>query len=170
MEEEKVIELIRHYRHNLMNHLQIIHGYASMGKTDKVQQKINNYIAYLEEERKLVNLNAPAFALYFLQFDSLHSNFRLTYHIETEHKDLQPIDKLLVKRCKQLMENVVRLTDKLEIYELTVRLYDLASKEIRLEFIVKDCLQHNINADNSQETAIYNDGNDMVCAVSVIYE
>ncbi|ALX48198.1 hypothetical protein AOX59_06005 [Lentibacillus amyloliquefaciens] len=170
MEEEKVIQLLRHYRHNLMNHLQIIHGYASMGKTDKVMQKLNHFMAYLEEERKLVNLHVPAFALYLLQFESLHTNFRLTYHIDSENNDLQPVDELLVKRCDQMMEKIEMLTDEMALYELNVRLYDLSFKEIQLEFTVKDCLQEIQSKNENQEIAIYKEGNDLKCTVSVICE
>ncbi|QKY69573.1 Spo0B domain-containing protein [Lentibacillus sp. CBA3610] len=64
MEEKEVIQLLRHYRHDLMNHLQIVQGYLSMGKMEKAQKKLTNYMQLLQEEGKLVNMHAPAFVFY----------------------------------------------------------------------------------------------------------
>lgn len=173
MEEKDVIQLLRHYRHDLMNHLQIIQGYASMGKIDKVQQKLQHYMAYLQEEGKLVNLHAPALALYLLQFDSLHMNFRLTYHVHTNHKDLQSADQLLVKRCRQVMTLIENASDEMELYELDVQLYDESSAEIVLAFTVNGSFPETSSLGNEAEykdndIAVYKSDSEMKCIVSVI--
>lgn len=172
MEEKDVIQLLRHYRHDLMNHLQIVQGYLSMGKTEKVQTKIKDYMLHLQEESKLVNLNAPAFALYLLQFDSLHTNFRLTYHIDTENKDLQSVDQQLVESCQQLMENLEKASDETALYELDIQLYDAASAVVELAFTVngrfpctKSFVQHMENIDNF--VTVHQQDNEIKCIVSV---
>lgn len=35
MKADDVLEIIRHYRHDLLNELQLVHGYLSMGKDGK---------------------------------------------------------------------------------------------------------------------------------------
>ncbi|SFA69022.1 stage 0 sporulation protein B (sporulation initiation phosphotransferase) [Lentibacillus halodurans] len=175
MEEKDVIQLLRHYRHDLMNHLQIVQGYLSMGKTDKVQKKVKNYLQQLQEESKLVNLNAPFFALYLLQFGSLHMNFRLTYHIHTENKNLQSVDQLLTDYCKQVMEKIKNATDETELYELDVRLSDVSPVMIELEFTVNghfpdvSSFRQNME-DNDQEIAIFRQKNELKCIARVTYK
>ncbi|HLS07559.1 Spo0B domain-containing protein [Lentibacillus sp.] len=136
MEEKDVIQLLRHYRHDLMNHLQIVQGYLSMGNTEKAQTKLKTYMEQLQEESKLVNLNAPAFALYIQQFNFLHTNFRLTYHIHTANKNLQSLDYLLAECCKKVVETIVEASDKKELYELDVHISDVELDMIELEFAV----------------------------------
>lgn len=135
MEEKDVIQILRQYRHDLLNHLQIVQGYSSMGKTDKVQTKIVDYMQSLNEERKLMNLNAPLFALYLIQFNSLHTNFRLTYHIHTDSKKVQLIDETLVERCKQIIGQLENVTNDSELYEVTIQMNEIASESV-IELII----------------------------------
>ncbi|TFJ93996.1 Spo0B domain-containing protein [Lentibacillus salicampi] len=136
MDDKDVIELLRHYRHDLMNHLQIVQGYLSMGKTDKVQVKLKAYMEELQEEGKLIHLNVPAFALSILQFNFLHTNFRLTYHIHTENEKLASVDQLLAERCQNVMKEIKKAADEMALYELDVHLYDADSDTLELEVAV----------------------------------
>lgn len=136
MRDSDVIQMLRHYRHDLMNHLQIVQGYLSMGKTDKVQNKLKDYMGELHEEGKLVNLNAPMFALYILQFKFLHTNFRVIYHIRTAAKNLQSVDELLTDCCEKIMERIVKSSDEMQLYVLNIQLYDVGQDMLELEFAV----------------------------------
>src|SRR5699024_2465964 len=40
MEEKDVVGLLQNQRHDMLNHLQIIQGYLSMGNTEKVKDKM----------------------------------------------------------------------------------------------------------------------------------
>ncbi|GGJ84058.1 hypothetical protein GCM10007063_03190 [Lentibacillus kapialis] len=134
MNETDVIQMLRHYRHDLMNHLQIVQGYLSMGKIEEAQKKLRNYTEELQEERKLVNLDAPRFALYILQFYFLHTNFRLTYHIRTVAENLQSVDELLAEQCEKIMERIVMSSDAMQLYELDILLYDADQDMIEVDF------------------------------------
>ncbi|WP_164668487.1 Spo0B domain-containing protein [Virgibacillus doumboii] len=137
MEEKEVIQILRQYRHDLLNQLQIVQGYMSMGKTEKVQSKIKDYIQRLNEERKLVNFDAPLFALYLIQFDSLHMNFRLTYDIHTENRNLQHIDGELIDCCRKIMAEIEHISDENELYEVHLQINEVASESlIELDFAV----------------------------------
>ncbi|WP_077327211.1 Spo0B domain-containing protein [Virgibacillus siamensis] len=124
MNEEDVINLLRHYRHDLLNHLQVVQGYLSMQKPEKAKNKMNALMEFLDEERKLVNLNAPAFALYILQFNTYYENVRLSYTIHTNQRDLQKADNLLVRQCEQIMMHVSEITDKMNLYTIHLQLGD----------------------------------------------
>lgn len=173
MEEKDVIKVLRHYRHDLLNHLQIIQGYLSMGKTDKVKSKVTEYLQLLDEERKLVNLNAPLFALSLIQFDSLHTNFRLTYHIHTDNKDLQHLDEVLESSTNQLMSQIKNMSDKTELYEVHLQMYEVSSSSmIELKLTVNgnlpsiEKLMKNIES-MGQDLEVHQEPNGIVCSINI---
>ncbi|MFB4166601.1 Spo0B domain-containing protein [Virgibacillus sp. JSM 102003] len=173
MEEKDVIKVLRRNRHDLLNHLQIIQGYLSMGKTDKVQSKITEYLQLLDEERKLVNLNAPLFALSLIQFDSLHTNFRLTYHIHTDNNDLQHLDEVLESSTNQLMSQIKYMSDKTELYEVHLQMYEESSSSmIELKLTVNgnlpsiEKLMKNIES-MGQKVEVHQEPYGIVCTISI---
>ncbi|TMN21072.1 Spo0B domain-containing protein [Lentibacillus cibarius] len=136
MEERDVIQLLRHYRHDLLNQLQIIDGYLSMGKGEKARIKLADYVGHLQKESKLMNLNAPLFALYVLQLDTLHPNFRSSYYIHSENMDLHQVDQLLVEYFQKIMAITENMIDVMELYELKLHIYDKNSGIVQLELII----------------------------------
>ncbi|MFZ3576416.1 Spo0B domain-containing protein [Virgibacillus sp. DJP39] len=116
MEEKKVMDILRYYRHDLMNDLQVVHAYTSMGKLDKVEEKLATYMAHYEEERRLMNLNAPNFALWLIPFNSIHPNFRFTYAIRDEI-DISEIDEELTAYSQQCVSHMQKFSKDSELYE-----------------------------------------------------
>jgi len=117
MEEKDVIRLLQNQRHDMLNHLQIIQGYLSMGNTEKVKDKIETWLDYFNEERKLFNLNAPLFALWIMEFNHIYTNARLTYKVHIKKKDLQTVDQQLTDQCKQMINSLIQEQSNLELYE-----------------------------------------------------
>lgn len=116
MQEKDVMQMLQHERHDTLNHLQIIQGYLSMGKMDKVKDKVASWMGYFDEERKLFHLQAPLFTLWLMQFNHLHNNLRLTYYIEAK-RNLQVIDQQLAAQCKQIITCIEREADQSVLYE-----------------------------------------------------
>lgn len=135
MKNDDVIKLLQHYRHDLMNQIQVIKGYASMKKNEQVDNKLNELIDYFNEERKLTSLNTPEFNLWVIKFNSLHDNIRLSYNIHTV-KSLRQIDKLLAKKSEEVIRAIESSVLDSELYELTLELNESA-KGIELIFSIK---------------------------------
>ncbi|MEN1969272.1 Spo0B domain-containing protein [Lentibacillus sp. N15] len=127
MKEKETMEALRLYRHDLMNDLQIVQGYASMGNMEKVQEKLAKWMDHFNEERKLMNLDAPTFALWLIQFNSNHQNVRLSYYIDVEPMNLHVIDHTLVQECQSVINMLEQLGDPLELYEGELQLSDTDS-------------------------------------------
>ncbi|GAB4073308.1 hypothetical protein GCM10028778_08430 [Barrientosiimonas marina] len=174
MGDDDVIELFRHYRHDLMNHLQVIDGYASMGKTDKLQHKLKDYLTDLQEESKLINLNAPAFSLYILQLMILHPRFHLAYRIGMENADLRTVDQLLAERSEEVMAKIERTTNNLDVYDLTMQLDHVSDDIIELAFTVSGYLPPNVSIQNLEDRdkliTVYQEKNSMKYIVTIPYE
>lgn len=165
MNEKDVVELLRLYRHDMMNDLQIVQGYASMGKMDKVESKLTEWTARLQEERKLMSLQAPAFALWVIQFHSHYDNIRLTYQIDMETIDLHIIDHTLEQACFAAVDCLLRLGDDRSLYQGVLKLQH-ANSAIRATFmlegnfteidssIVSDCDDYKIKKEDNGVSCI----------------
>lgn len=122
MEEKDVVKVLQHYRHDLMNHLQMINGYLSMGKMNKVESKVSDSLAFYNEERKLISLNAPKFTLWLIQFNHVYENFRMTYQIHTENKKLHDSDEILVNLSNAIVDELRVTCDNQALFEINLQL------------------------------------------------
>ncbi|GAB3050283.1 Spo0B domain-containing protein [Virgibacillus ainsalahensis] len=137
MNENDVLTLLQRYRHDLMNTFQVVQGYLSMGKTDKVGSKIKENLAYYNEERKLMSLNAPKFILWLIQFNHLYPNLRMTYKIHAENKNLHAADEHLIENCKWVLESFMEASDETEVYEVNLEIQNtMNSYEIEVSIFI----------------------------------
>lgn len=131
---ERVVQILQHYRHDLMNRLQIVQGYVGMKNFDKVEKKLSEIVDYYNEERKLMSLNVPDFMLWIIQFDTRYENFRLTYKIHPEYKNLHASDSILVNQFHEFMERCAGILNPEELYE--VKLIVEESTETQMKFML----------------------------------
>lgn len=170
MAEKEMMELLCTYRHDVMNDLQVVQGYASMGKIDRVQTKLAEWMDHLYEERKLMSLNIPKFALWLIQFNSIHATIRLSYDIHMENGNLYMLDDTLLKRCQLGIELLEKNIDEMELYNGNVTLYStLSAVDVRLS-LVADIPDQAISALN--ETCIdklkfFKEDNGITCYMSI---
>lgn len=106
MNDEEMLSILQHYRHDLMNELQVIQGYLTMGKETIANDKINTMFGRFQEERKLIQLDIPKFALWLIRFNSIYDLCRLTYNIHIEDRGLSTKDERLLERCKQVIDRL----------------------------------------------------------------
>lgn len=174
MLEKDVMQLLQHQRHDILNHLQIIHGYLSMGNTERVKDKVATWMNYLDEERKLFHLQAPLFALWLMRFNNLHTNFRLTYHIDIQ-EELQAMDRQLVDQCKQIMTLMKEEADQFSLYELNLEVNeDTKLNTVNIRIIVdglfldtEDLKNRLTNMNGTFPIYVKEIENGMVCAFSL---
>ncbi|SDK40586.1 Spo0B domain-containing protein [Sediminibacillus albus] len=138
MRSEEVVNLLSHYRHDWMNELQLLTGYASMGKLDKVQDKIQQISMAMEKERRISNAGLPRTALWAISFNWNYSNFRLDYQIYLEKNQHTVYDEQIVSRLQTITDLLEAHSNSMELYEgeLTLRCgkEDANSIEVQLLF------------------------------------
>lgn len=145
-----------------MNDLQVIQGYISMQSTDKALQKVNDCIASFQNNRELLFIEAPLFAIWIVQFNMLHSNIRLSYNIHS-NKILQSIDEKLVQSCQHITNSIVKYGDNGELYGIKLYLTDKLPSKVLLELTVKGKLSNQtamyefINENKQQNISITNE-------------
>ncbi|WP_077299297.1 Spo0B domain-containing protein [Virgibacillus pantothenticus] len=132
MRAKDVVRLMQYYRHDLMNHLQIIYGYASMGNVKKVEEKTADVIQNYHLERKLMQLQATEFCLWVMENAYMYVDIKLDYDIHTEGKQIESIDQELTEQCKQIVTFVrkIKKTDEFVTINLEIKQEELHSMEI----------------------------------------
>ncbi|WP_229740772.1 Spo0B domain-containing protein [Ornithinibacillus halotolerans] len=135
VEAKDIIQLLRLQRHDLMNDLQIVHGYLSMGKTEKVKTKLNEIIDGFNQERFLMNINCPHFALWLIQVNLEHKHIQFTYSIHTENRNLHDYDLMLTNIGQTVIEIIIE--DDLDIVTGSLELRE-SKDSIDLVIIIND--------------------------------
>ncbi|MCP3030445.1 Spo0B domain-containing protein [Halobacillus sp. A1] len=123
MDENEVLHLLQHKRHDWMNQIQLVQGYASMGKMERVKEQLRRIIDESEHERRLMNSSAVHFALWLITFNSRHSYYRLAYVINND-VDLSRHDEQLVAYANQTIKAMDEFNVHEELYEGTLQLSD----------------------------------------------
>ncbi|GIO27668.1 Spo0B domain-containing protein [Ornithinibacillus bavariensis] len=138
MESKDIIQLLRLQRHDLMNDLQIVHGYLSMGKIDKVKMKVNDILEAFHQERLLMNMNCPNFALWLLQLNWKQPNIRFNYLLHSINLDLSHIDNTLTSVGMTFIDILtMAVSNHEELVEGTIEINEISSS-IELVITVKE--------------------------------
>jgi len=117
MEDSEVIQLLRYYRHNVLNQLQLIQGYVSMNKPDIAKEKLGEYNTYLQKEQKLMDVKAPSFTIWLLFFNDTHPTIRMTYDVGIKEMNLTDVDTFLTAQCEKMFDSLYDHLPKTEYYE-----------------------------------------------------
>lgn len=141
MEDADVVKVLQHYRHDLMNHLQIVQGYLSMNKADKANEKLKAVIALYEEERKLMHLKMPAFTLWVMQMNTRFNHIKFEYRILTEKK-MPSLNHAMTTKCEEIISAINKAYGIEELYEISMEIKDVESASfIEVNFLIKG--EHN---------------------------
>ncbi|WP_112181480.1 Spo0B domain-containing protein [Paraliobacillus zengyii] len=132
MKDEDVVDLLRHYRHDWMNELQLIMGYAQMGKLDKVQKKIEDSVERAVSERSLQNMPLPKTVLWLTQFNWRFDNFQLTNTINISEA-LTVNDFELYDRLERIMVHFTKYCMKTEMYHGTINVQQLNNEQLKIQ-------------------------------------
>ncbi|MFD1018896.1 Spo0B domain-containing protein [Thalassobacillus hwangdonensis] len=135
MQVNEVIQLLRHKRHDWMNQLQLIQGYTTMGKTEKVHATIQKTIETSQEEQKLMNLNVPYLTLWLLSFNWSHENHRLEFKIDMESQDLSYKDLTLLAYCEETIRILESQSDPESLYEGTLVIYKQQPSNVEVSMV-----------------------------------
>ncbi|GAB3802033.1 Spo0B domain-containing protein [Virgibacillus kimchii] len=152
MEDAEVVKLLQQYRHDLMNHLQIVQGYISMNNREKAEKKLKETIRHYENERKLMNLKVPAFTLWLMQVNNLFNHIKLEYHVLTEKK-LYHVDHDLVSKGNKIISAINNTYNKEELLEISMEIKDA-------EDLIFPQVNYVIQGQNSREMVLKRNLND----------
>ncbi len=102
LKEQDVVEMLRHYRHDWLNDLQLILGYAQLGKLDKIQSKITDIIERANQERGLDHLNIPKTFVWLYQLNWRSDSFQLHFQSLVEAQPVIIDDTALLTKIQKI--------------------------------------------------------------------
>lgn len=174
--KEQFIDFFRHYRHDWLNHMQIIKGYVSMGKMDELSRFLDHIIIKTHEESQLSQLGNTELAYYLLTYNWTQNKIQLEVEIETEDTDkiasigrenhayllpwVQQVTQIVEEICVAGEENRLLLLFASTQQHLTLRVdlvgrwkKELAEEKIKKlgELVAKDQGKLTINIHNQDE-------------------
>ncbi|KAB8134738.1 hypothetical protein F9U64_11420 [Gracilibacillus oryzae] len=116
MQEKEVIELLRHYRHDNLNDLQLVMGYLQLGKQEKAQAKINEIIAKANNERQLDRLQLPETMLWLYKKNWFSENLSLEYRIEISDETASFSDNSLKQKLEKIFAELADFQQEFQYY------------------------------------------------------
>ncbi|MCA0982616.1 Spo0B domain-containing protein [Halobacillus yeomjeoni] len=122
MSEKEMISLLRHKRHDWMNQIQLIHGYATLGRQDRLMDQIDQLREESEQERRLLNSHSHDFSLWLITFNWKHDQFRVKYSIH-EDIDLSRHDETLTAYGRRMIDLMSLHITEEALYEGSVHIY-----------------------------------------------
>ncbi|MBM7541771.1 Spo0B domain-containing protein [Amphibacillus cookii] len=140
MDEKEIVNLLRHYRHDWSNDLQVIMGYAQMGKLDKVQQKSAEVAERLMREQQFQNMDLPATILKLMQLNSLETGLKWEPIIENE---MPPVvnDHHLADLIEAVHQIISKYLMNSTFYHGTIKFQQFKNQSFRLTLELEQALK-----------------------------
>ncbi len=166
MVEYPELKMLQYYRHDLLNEIQLLHGYLQIGNIEQVDQMMASLISNLNEESKLLNLDSRKLILWVIMFNHAHTQIRLTYSINTD-SSIKHLDSLIVKDLEKYINVIEKAIKNSDFYTIHLNLYTFEDN-LGIKLRIKDadesdlynCLK-GISLVNQMKVTISN--NDILC-------
>lgn len=129
-----VLNILRHYRHDWLNHLQLINGYLAMGRVEKVENLINEMVIQAKNESHLSNLNMDEFAEKILTFNWQGNSIWLSFEIISETGDWSKWEQMIISYFDNIMNLLNNHTKSGEEQQAIVIINDLDKKSVDIDF------------------------------------
>jgi stage 0 sporulation protein B (sporulation initiation phosphotransferase) len=101
--QRQMIDLISHYRHDWMNDIQLLFGYVSLKKYDKLNDCMDKIRVKALQESNIAKLGIPSLVAFFVSFRLYYNALALELEIEEEiNLASLPLDKEKVSHLVQM--------------------------------------------------------------------
>jgi len=112
MNERELVDLLRLVRHDTLNQIQLLQGYLTLGRTEKVRQLLDEWIKNAREEANLSNLNCPRMATFFLTYKFQDYSPILHFTVKGEGKFSDEQDCIFSTWFKRFFDRIEQLVTK----------------------------------------------------------
>jgi len=89
--KQEFIDNLKHYRHDWLNHVQIIKGYISLNKTEQAQKYLDSVIVNAHYESKISNIGHVDLAYLLLTYNWTQDKIVLDVEIEEDDVEISVI-------------------------------------------------------------------------------
>ncbi|UJW57325.1 Spo0B domain-containing protein [Bacillus sp. A116_S68] len=134
MEQKDVVNVLRHYRHDVLNHIQLINGYIAMGKMEKAHSLIDDLVRQAKNESHISNLNMNRFAEEILTFNWYPHAFFLSFEVVSSSNDWSKWEEVIVSFFKAMMALFDTYVVTGEDQQVFVMINDINGKGLEIDF------------------------------------
>jgi stage 0 sporulation protein B (sporulation initiation phosphotransferase) len=92
-DKEEFVQYLKHYRHDWLNDIQVIHGYLSLGKIDDVKRVLDQVIMKSHDESKVSQLGDFELSYFLLTYNWSQDRVTLAIEIEETTSEISSIGK-----------------------------------------------------------------------------
>lgn len=134
--EIDIVHILRQYRHDWLNNIQLIKGYLELERVEKVQQIIHDLIQQARNESDLSNLKIDEVASRLLTFNWDNHPYVLTFEVlrgETE-QEWQDYEKVITVLLEEIFTCLDILAKQGEENELYLIFNDLENLKLEIDF------------------------------------
>jgi stage 0 sporulation protein B (sporulation initiation phosphotransferase) len=113
--KQEFIDYLKHYRHDWLNHIQVVKGYITLGKAEDAQRYLDGVIIKSLEESKISQLGDPDLAYFLLTYNWRQDRVILDVEIDHNSVEISSIGKdypYLLAWIKELTTMVERQCDQ----------------------------------------------------------
>lgn len=143
LNEEEMVDYINLYRHDLMNNLQLIHGYAQLNNPEQMNKKLTEVLTEYAKERDLFTLNTNKFILFILFINHHYANIKIDCNVDVAGCNIEKQDKEIYQQAKCLMDYFSTNQKDTMYYWLLEIKYDKIKEQTRFIFSLQlDKISH----------------------------
>ncbi|CAM3970838.1 Spo0B domain-containing protein [Alkalicoccus chagannorensis] len=106
MDDEQFIRMLSNYRHDVMNDIQLIKAYTSMGETDRIEHVITDMTQRAMHESRLSRMQAPRLARELLTYNWRSPVFPVHVEVagEADWSDVEGLALQCIHRITTVLE------------------------------------------------------------------
>ncbi|UTR14236.1 sporulation initiation phosphotransferase B [Salipaludibacillus sp. LMS25] len=134
MEQKGVVNVLRHYRHDVLNHIQLINGYLEMEKIEKVHSLIDDLVRQAKNESHLSNLNMDQFAEDILTFNWTPHAVCLSFEVVSSSNDWSEWEEVIVSFFRAMMALFDTYVISGEDQQVFIMISDIDGKGLEIDF------------------------------------
>jgi stage 0 sporulation protein B (sporulation initiation phosphotransferase) len=101
MKEWKVVDVLRHSRHDWLNKLQLIKGNLALDRTERAKEIIEEIVIEAQNEAKLTNLQLNTLAGYLMTYNWDSHHFTLEFEVLGNTYNLSKYDESMQDWCEK---------------------------------------------------------------------
>ncbi|MFC4388363.1 Spo0B domain-containing protein [Gracilibacillus marinus] len=141
MNEKDAVELLRHYRHDYLNDLQLVMGYLQLGKQEKAEKKLIDIVEKSNMERKLDQLQIPKTTVFLHQTNMNSTQLKISTMVLFQ-ADIHEIDTQLKSNLEEMLIDLTNFLVEYEEYQLKLSFVANHANHVVLELLIEGHLNN----------------------------
>ncbi|MDW7673890.1 MAG: Spo0B domain-containing protein [Bacillota bacterium] len=134
---DDLILLLRSQKHDVLNHLQVVHGFLQLGKSEMAKDYLGQAMTKIQHHGRILKIQSPELVGVLYHYRELGERIGMDIDVQIEQEivSLGERGKRLAKTLKQIFELII---DKYPLFEARVEMcfYTDNNKHLNCELLI----------------------------------